>query len=175
MSHDKSKLPVARWEGLLVEELPDETLVYDRDSHEAHCLNRSAALVWRHCDGTTTVEDMISLLQQELDIPADESTVWLAVDRIEKAQLLHDAPPPHPGIDYSRREVIRKFGKAGGIALAVPLVTSIVAPRAAQAQSCISKDACRALLPPCGGLPICGDPGECCLQKDVDECQDQNC
>ena len=75
MSHDNSKLPLARSEGLLVEELGDETLVYDRESHEAHCLNRSAALVWRHCDGTTTVADMVSLLQQELDIPADESMV----------------------------------------------------------------------------------------------------
>ncbi len=176
MSHDNSKLPLARRDGLLVEELGDETLVYDRESHEAHCLNRSAALVWRHCDGTTTVADMVSLLQQELDIPADESMVWLALDRVEKAQLLRQPPTPaRPGIDYSRRAVIRTLGRAGGIALVVPVVASIVAPHAAHAQSCIERAACEALLPPnCGGMPICDRPGDCCMQ-DGDECDKDNC
>ena len=51
------QLPLARRERLLVEELPDEVLVYDLDREKAHCLNRTAALIWNHCDGRTTVED----------------------------------------------------------------------------------------------------------------------
>ena len=39
--------PKARQEGLLVQEVPDEVLVYDTASHKAHCLNRTAAVVWR--------------------------------------------------------------------------------------------------------------------------------
>ena len=48
-------LPAARTSGLVVRELAEETLVYDEERHRAHCLNRTAALVWRHCDGKTPV------------------------------------------------------------------------------------------------------------------------
>jgi hypothetical protein len=44
-------LPQARTEGLTVRELAEETLVYDKERHKAHCLNRTAACVWKHCDG----------------------------------------------------------------------------------------------------------------------------
>ena len=38
-----------------VERLAGETLVYDLRRHRAHCLNPAATLVWRCCDGRTTV------------------------------------------------------------------------------------------------------------------------
>ena len=50
-------LPHARVNELIVRELPEETLVYDQKHDKAHCLNRAAALVWRHCDGQTTGVD----------------------------------------------------------------------------------------------------------------------
>jgi hypothetical protein len=43
--------PRARAENLTVRVLGDETLVYDQERHKAHCLNATAALVWRHCNG----------------------------------------------------------------------------------------------------------------------------
>src|SRR2546423_15689116 len=42
--------PRARDARLVIQELPDELLVYDLERHRAHSLNRTAALVWRHCD-----------------------------------------------------------------------------------------------------------------------------
>ncbi len=45
------KLPRARKEGLLIQELPEEVLVFDLSTAKAHCLNHTAALVWRRCDG----------------------------------------------------------------------------------------------------------------------------
>jgi len=50
--------PRARKDDLLIQDLPEETLVYDVVRHRAHCLNRTAALVWRHCDGKTSVEKL---------------------------------------------------------------------------------------------------------------------
>ena len=41
-------LPVRRAEGLIVQEVAEETVVYDQKGHRAHCLNKTAALVWRH-------------------------------------------------------------------------------------------------------------------------------
>ena len=40
---------------LVIDELPDEVLVYDLDRHKAHCLNQTAALVWQHCDGKMAI------------------------------------------------------------------------------------------------------------------------
>ena len=48
-------LPRARKDGLVIKELSNETLVYDLERDEAHCLNQTAGLVWKQCDGRTTV------------------------------------------------------------------------------------------------------------------------
>lgn len=146
-------MPQAREDGLLVQELPDETLVYDLTRHRAHCLNRTAAVVWRHCDGQTTVEEMARLLQNELNIPAGVEVVWLALDRLRRAHLLRQWMTPPAGVARcSRREVMRKLGLVGGLSLLLPAVVSIIAPTAAEAVSCVSD---------CQGQPFgkrCGPP-----------------
>ena len=55
-------LPIARSEGVLVEEVEDELLVYDQRRDSSHRLNRTAAVVWRHCDGTRAVRDFVASL-----------------------------------------------------------------------------------------------------------------
>jgi hypothetical protein len=44
----KRHLPRVRKKNLIIDELADEVLVYDLDRHKAHCLNRTAALVWKN-------------------------------------------------------------------------------------------------------------------------------
>ena len=58
--------PTARRDRLIVRELENETLVYDQANDEAHCLNQTAALVWKHCDGRTTVDEIVTSLGAEL-------------------------------------------------------------------------------------------------------------
>jgi len=120
--------PVARRGGLLIRELPDELLVYDQEQHRAHCLNRTAAQVFRHADGTRTVGELALLLAPEGDRAAGESAVEAALARLGEAGLLASAPPP-PGL--SRREVVRRVGI--GAAILLPAVASIVAPTPAEA------------------------------------------
>ena len=62
MTDTRRPLPEARREDIVVQELPDETLVYDLKRHKALCLNRAAGLVWKHCDGRTSVAEMAVLL-----------------------------------------------------------------------------------------------------------------
>lgn len=139
----KPTRPRARRAGLLVQELADETLVYDLERDRAHCLNRSAALVWQHCDGQTTVSDLARLLQRETDLPADEAIVCMALNRLAKAHLLGERVTLPEAIGgCSRREVLRRLGLAGGLAFLLPAVTSIVAPDVAQAASDITQQAC---------------------------------
>src|SRR6266849_515680 len=111
-----SRMPHAREAGLLTQELPDELLVYDLERHRAHSLNRTAALVWRHCDGKTSVAEIAGLLNRELSLPADEQVVWMALARLQRARLLQErVTVPGEGTSYSRRVVMRKLGLAGGL------------------------------------------------------------
>jgi len=160
---DRSGRPVpqARRDGLVVRELAEEVLVYDLERHKAHCLNPMAAAVWRHCDGQTTVADMVRRLQQDLSTPVDRAAVWSALAQLGKARLLTGEVrrrSDEGGLSrregdeggLSRRELMRLLGAA---AATIPLVTTIAAPAAAQAVSCAG------ISEPCdpggAGVPCC--------------------
>jgi hypothetical protein len=126
-------LPVARRRNLIVKELPDETLIYDLDSDQAHCLNHTAALVWKNCDGDTSVSALCSLLEKEVSNPVAPEVVWLALDQLYKFRLLEGSPAlPAKLAGIKRRELIKRIGLA---ALTLPVIMSISTPTAAQAGS----------------------------------------
>jgi hypothetical protein len=128
--------PHARQDGLTVRQMPDETLVYDHRRHKAHCLNGAAALVWRHCDGHTTVAQLAEILQRALPGPITEAVVRLALQELAEADLLQPGEGgPVWGQLCSRRDVMRKLGLA---ALAAPAVLSITAPRASAQGSVVT-------------------------------------
>jgi hypothetical protein len=145
--------PRARKEGLVVQQLPDEVLIYDLNRHRAHCLNGPAAMIWRHCDGKTSAAKMAALLETELKRPVDESTVLYGLDQLEKARLLDAPEVTSRAAKMTRREAARKIGLAALVGL--PLVTSIVAPTAAQAATCLSAGTdCSTSAQCCSGLCI---------------------
>ena len=82
------KMPQARRSGLIIQEVDGEILIYDQNSNKAHCLNQTAAKVWKYCDGETTLADACSALSRDLETPVDEKLVWYAVDQFSKDQLL---------------------------------------------------------------------------------------
>lgn len=126
--------PRAKRNRLLSEQLDDELIVYDPDRDRGHCLNRTAALVWRHADGEHTVAQLAAVLREELDPVADENLVWHALDRLNAAHLLEE-PRPRSTEETraSRREFVRKVGLVGVASLLLPMVTSVTAPALAQA------------------------------------------
>ena len=164
--------PCARREGLVVRELPDEVLIYDRDRDKAHCLNQTAALVWKYCDGKTTVPTIARRLERDLETkPIDENVVWYALSQLSKDHLLEDSVvPPAMLSGMTRREMVRALGVAAVIA--VPLVTSIVAPTPAQAGTCspsgapcsIGANCCSGSCNPPSGPQLCPPQpaGTCC-------------
>jgi hypothetical protein len=129
-------LPRAREKELVTREVAGEMLVYDRSSDEAHCLNPAAALVWANCDGQTTITEMARLLEAEMKTPVADEIVWFALNQLEKSNLLDDPwMRPVKSEQLSRRSVVKRLGIAA--AVTVPLVTSIIAPTAAAAASCL--------------------------------------
>ena len=143
----KQSIPLARKESLIVKELDGETLVYDMERDKAHCLNNTAALVWRNCDGQRTVAQLREVVEKNAGSPVPEEMVWLALDQLENFKLLVETPAkPFQLTGMSRRSLVKRIGFA---ALALPVIISISAPPA-QAQA--------SLLPPGS---CCGNPTQC--------------
>lgn len=43
---------------LVVQEFEKEVLIYDLNNHKAYTLNETSSLVWRMCDGKTSIKRM---------------------------------------------------------------------------------------------------------------------
>ena len=52
-----------RQERLLVKELGRELVIYDQAADRVHRLNKTAAFIWRQCDGAHSVDDMVTALK----------------------------------------------------------------------------------------------------------------
>ena len=146
--------PRARTDRLVVRDLPGEIVVYDLGSHRAHCLNRTAAFVFRHADGRRTIADLAVALAEDAGAAADETVVHLTLDRLAAAGLLASGQVQEPSgplspAQASRREAIRRVGL--GAAVLLPIVTSLLVPTPAEAApTCIPAASCPgSTLQPC--------------------------
>ena len=151
--------PMARQKGLVVQEMPDEVLVYDLDSNKAHCLNQSAALVWKSCDGKNTVSDIVREFETNTGGKVSEDLVWLAIDQLnEKGLLEGEIQPRFQG--QSRRQVIKTIGMASMVAL--PVIASLVAPQNALGSvSCACTSAANCATSSCPSTTNCNPTGIC--------------
>jgi hypothetical protein len=153
---NSGQLALARQEDLVVQEMPDEVLLYDLRRHKAHCLNKTAALIWQHCDGQTTVTEMAKRVQREAGPAVDEDVIQYALGKLGEADLLAERPDPGATRGLSRRQMVKRLG---GLAL-VPAVLSLVSPSAGHAQSIIVSNL-RSSLAQCQFNPTsCQD--QCC-------------
>ena len=126
--------PLSRRENIVVQEYGNEILIYDLTIDKAYCLNNTSALVWQACDGSRTIGEISSHIGKKLKSPVSEDFVWLALEQLEKENLLVKTPAAeNPLAGLSRREAIRRVGLASLVAL--PVIASLIAPTAAHAQS----------------------------------------
>jgi hypothetical protein len=151
--------PEARTSGVVVKAVGDEVLVYDLARHRAHSLNPVAASVWRACDGTRDAAALAAAAAAATGQPVSADAVRFTLLELGRARLL-TAPVEPSGV--TRRELMRRLGTAAAVAL--PLVTSIAAPTAAQAQSCVGvNQPCTSSIVCCGAgcNPNLGEFCEC--------------
>jgi len=109
--------------------------------------------------------DLVACRRQEA--PIDERLVQIALDQLSSRNLLDGSfKMPARLAGLNRRQLMRSLGLAGVVAL--PVITSLLAPTAAQAQSgCIPNGS------PCSpqGQPCCsgfcfGEPATCSFGAD---------
>lgn len=153
---------MARYEDIVVQELAGEVLVCDLKTNRVSCLNITSAEVWRLCDGKRSVSNITQTLQKTFSLNVTEDLVLLALDQLSRENLLAEKVESNIIFNgVSRREVIKRVGLASMIVL--PIVSSIVMPTAAQAQSgCPSSNApagCTCTI----GIPQCATG--CCLEN----------
>ena len=132
-SKENGQNALARKTDLIVKELTDEVLVYDLNDNKAHCLNLTAAFVWKNCDGQTSASEIADLMEKEWQKPVGEETVWLALKQLSRAKLLEKPlTGSNESMRASRRAVLRKLGAAAAL---TPMVISLVAPTASAGAS----------------------------------------
>ena len=154
--------PTARNNGLVIQEMPDEVLVYDLDSNKAHCLNQTSAFVWKSCDGTNSVSDIVREFEANAGGKVSEDFVWLAIDQLKENGLMA-AGTESRFAGESRRDVLKKIGLASMVAL--PVIASLVTPQSALAAgscACVNNAACAGQTT-CPSQTNCNGGGVCAL------------
>lgn len=151
------KYPSVRRNNLVVQEISDELMICDLNENKAFCLNETSAIVWQLCDGKKSLGQISKELGRQLNTPPDEGLVWLALNQLKINKLLENsADIEDKYLGMSRREVIKKVGF--GTMIALPLVSSIVAPTSANAAS--------GPLDFCNGMGPVGFVGACTMNSD---------
>jgi len=103
--------------------------VFDHERKQSFVLNATAALVFQHCDGQTTPQQLTELLRRKLNVPPAEAEqlTRLALDELRTAGLLQSsgAPMPPPAAAYTRREALTSFAALGLSLALVPMVAQM--------------------------------------------------
>jgi|SRR3954470_592210 len=172
-----SAVPAARCDGLLIESVGDETVIYDTRSKEAHCLKPLAAIVFTHSDGHATVGEIAKIAEQRLGDAVSDAAVAEAVAQLENLDLLQTPLVVRAGgglvatdgRGVSRRDMLRRVGFAGAAtAVGSSLVTSVVAPNAFAASGIPA--GCSG----CTGNPTC-QSNHCCQSNFGKSCNQTCC
>jgi len=103
--------------------------VFDRERAQSFVLNATSALVFQHCDGKTSPQQLTELLRRKLNLPLAEAdqVTRLALDELETAGLLMPsvALMPPPTAPVSRRSALTAFAAAGLSLLLLPMVSAV--------------------------------------------------
>lgn len=149
--------PTARSGNLVVQQVADETLVYNMSAHRAFCLNPTAAFVWQECSGCATVNEIADKLSTD---SAVEDLVWLAVEQLARFDLIENAPPRQ--LDRNaRRHAIKALLLS--TLIMIPTVSTIATPRdnRSSLSVCVCTGNGECALPGCPSPPNCGPAGIC--------------
>jgi len=144
----KKVLPFAKNKNIVIQEIADELLVYDLETNKAHNLNATAAMVWKLCDGKRSALEISDEMSKRLKTLVSEELIALALNQLARDNLLENHNEDSFLNGLSRREVIKRIGF--GSLIALPIVSTLVAPEAAFAQSCTTNNT------------NCATNGECC-------------
>lgn len=121
-----TNLPKARTADILEQEAGRELMIYDLRIDKAYNLNETLTIIYKACNGKTSFNEVNRAFKFTDDL------IYLALDKLHRENLLTNYESCKFK-NLSRREIIKKIGLVSMIAL--PVITGLVAPPAAAAQS----------------------------------------
>lgn len=127
----KNVFPRRRTHQLSIQQVGQETLIYDEQTHNAFCLNPVAAAVWNLCDGETSAAVISVSASFALKLTVSEELVQLSLEALASDGLLESESPPPAPATISRRAAVSQLGV--GAAMLLPVIAVIARPKAAQA------------------------------------------
>ncbi|MEM7303463.1 MAG: PqqD family protein [Pseudomonadota bacterium] len=138
--------------------LDGETIIYNKKSHQAVCLNESAAKVWELADGSRSLADIAAHIDGFTTELVEHPLTKLSKANLLETEFVSDLPA-----NMNRRALVAKVAGVAGAAALIPVVTSITAPMPAQAASCS----------PNGGP--CTVDTDCCPGPNIRHCNPGGC
>jgi hypothetical protein len=96
--------PKRRSERLASVELDGEIVIYDEEDNSIHHLNPTASLVWKSCDGTSTVRELAIDFAEAFDVPEPkmERDLRQIIRQMADSKLM-ETPRPRARSDKGRR------------------------------------------------------------------------
>ncbi|HRH46748.1 MAG TPA: PqqD family protein [Pyrinomonadaceae bacterium] len=142
--------PLSRKNNLVIQEIGGEIIIYDLKINKAVCLNETSAMVWQLCDGKKSTAEISLIITKDLGLKVNEDLVWFALEQLKKHELVENYNEIFsPFFNLSRRQIIKKVGL--GTMIALPFISSIVAPEGIYAGSCVPFKS-----------TVCTTPANCC-------------
>ncbi len=103
--------------------------VFDPKRNQSYVLNATSALVFQHCDGQTTPQQLTERLRQKFNVSPSQAQQLLALtlDELHKANLLQSsAAQTQPSVPMpSRRQFVKGLVGAGLALALVPMVAPV--------------------------------------------------
>jgi hypothetical protein len=144
-------------QGLLVEETGSEVVVYNLEGYRVHCLNDQAVRIWGLCNGRRTIGQIAAGIDLAIAPKSKELVVGNVIAQLEKLGLVEESPLA-PAL-VSRRDMARRIGIGVAAMVALPLITSVTAPTAQAANTCVPTNGT------CGGSGQTCCPGLVCCGR----------
>ena len=146
--------PRANRDGVIIRRLENETIVYDRATHIAKCLDETTARVWDACDGEHRLSDIAAKVPG-----ADAEVVSAIIDDLAEHDLVAIEQTRGSEVALDRRTQL--LGMAG-----IAAIAAIPAPTIAESFSQINGR-------PCQAAKDCGDVNvwKCETSTGVKTCQ----
>lgn len=153
-SHMTDPHYTARTAHLVVQEIDDEILIYDRRDDTAHCLTAFAAAVWRRCEGGARLSDLVARVTLPTGAGDAEAVVLRALSELSEKGLLDSSDPR-----VSRRQALGRMAGVGLAAASAPFVVSAAVPTA---QAAGSPNTCRHVGESCSPAGTANPNNDCC-------------
>ncbi len=134
MRGKNKRFPLARSPGLLTEQVDSETVIFDEETKQAHCLAPLASVVFAHCDGHTSPAQLAGLASESLKEQVGEEQVQVALAQLEERGLLSSSLP----VRISRRDMIHRGAAVGTAAAAATTLILTIDPSVSLAAQCTS-------------------------------------